>query len=103
GKEMSIGRYYLRAGNELAAINRFRTVIEQYQTTTHAPEALERLTEAYMSLGIIREAQPAAAVLGYNYPGIAWYQDAYNLLTGAHLKSEEDKGSWISRAYHRVF
>lgn len=103
GKEMAIGRYYLRAHNELAAINRFRAVIEQYQTTTHTPEALERLTEAYMSLGIVREAQTAAAVLGYNYPGSPWYEDAYGLLTNAHLKPEEDKGSWISRAFHRVF
>jgi outer membrane protein assembly factor BamD len=103
GKEMSIGRYYLRGGDELAAINRFRKVVEQYQTTTHTPEALERLTEAYLSLGVVKEAQTAAAVLGYNYPGSPWYEDAYGLLTGAHLKPEEDKGSWISRAFHRVF
>jgi len=103
GKEMSIGRYYLRAGDELAAINRFRTVVEQYQTTTHTPEALERLTEAYLSLGVVKEAQTAAAVLGYNYPGSPWYEDAYALLTGVHLKPEEDKGSWISRAFRRVF
>jgi outer membrane protein assembly factor BamD len=103
GKEMSIGRYYLRAGDELAAINRFRKVVEQYQTTTHTPEALERLTEAYLSIGVVKEAQTAAAVLGYNYPGSPWYEDAYGLLTGAHLKPEEDKGSWISRAFHRVF
>jgi outer membrane protein assembly factor BamD len=103
GKEMSIGRFYLRAGDELAAINRFRIVIEQYQTTTHTPEALERLTEAYLSLGIVKEAQTAAAVLGYNYPGSPWYEDAYDLLTGAQLKPEENKDSWISRAFNRVF
>jgi outer membrane protein assembly factor BamD len=103
GREMAIGRFYLHAGDELAAINRFRRVIEQYQTTSHTPEALERLTEAYLSLGIIKEAQTAAAVLGYNYPGSPWYEDAYDLLTGAQLKPEEDEGSWISRAFRRVF
>ena len=69
GKEMTVGRFYLTQGEYLAAINRFRTVIDKYQTTNHAPEALERLTEAYLALGIVKEAQTAAAVLGYNYPG----------------------------------
>ena len=70
GKEMEIGRYYLRTGSSIsAAINRFRRVIENYQTTTHVPEALERLTECYLALGVTDEAQTAAAVLGYNYPG----------------------------------
>ena len=103
GKEMEIGRYYLTRGLYIAAINRFRTVIERYQTTTHVPEALHRLVEAYLSLGIEREAQTAAAVLGYNYPGSDWYEDSYALLTGRNLQPVEDKGSWISRAFRSVF
>jgi outer membrane protein assembly factor BamD len=82
GKEMSIGRYYLRRGQYLAAINRFRNVIERYQTTTHVPEALHRLTEAYLALGLDQEAQKNAAVLGYNFPSSPWYQDSYALLNG---------------------
>ena len=80
GKEMSIGRYYLKRGEQVAAIQRFRTVIEKYQTTSHVPEALHRLVEAYLSLGVIKEARTAAAVLGNNYPGSEWYEDSYNLL-----------------------
>jgi outer membrane protein assembly factor BamD len=82
GKEMSIGRYYLRRGQYLAAINRFRNVVERYQTTTHVPEALHRLTEAYLALGLDQEAQKNAAVLGYNFPSSPWYQDSYALLNG---------------------
>ena len=103
GKEMDVGRYYLRKGQYIAAINRFRTVIEKYQTTSHCPEALERLTEAYMSLGITKEAQTAAAVLGFNYPGSEWYQNSYALLTKSDLAPKEDKGSWISKAFRTVF
>ena len=103
GREMTIGRFYLRNGDYIAAINRFRTVVDKYQTTTHAPEALERLTEAYLALGIVKEAQTSAAVLGFNYPGTDWYMDAYNLLTNQNLAPEEDKQSWISKAYHAVF
>ena len=103
GKEMEIGRYYLRKHEWVAAINRFRRVIEQYQTTSHVPEALERLTEAYLSLGVVDEAQTAAAVLGYNYPGSEWYRASYSLLKGEDLQPQEDKGSWISRALHTVF
>ncbi|MEN6542279.1 outer membrane protein assembly factor BamD [Parvibaculum sp.] len=103
GKEMEIGRYYLKRREYIAAINRFRVVIEKYQTTTHVPEALHRLVEAYLSLGIKTEAQTAAAILGYNYPGSDWYQDSYALLAGQGLKPEEDKGSWISKAWHTVF
>jgi outer membrane protein assembly factor BamD len=102
GKEMEIGRYYLYQGDYIGAINRFRTVVEQYQTTPQITEALERLTEAYYALGITKEAQTAAAVLGANYPGSPWYQDAYNLLKGHNLKPQEDKGSWISRAFHKI-
>ena len=80
GKEMEIGRFYERRGQWLAATIRFRTVIDKYQTTTHTPEALERLVEAYLSLGIPEEAKKAAAVLGANYPGSVWYQRAYKLM-----------------------
>ncbi len=80
GKEMAIGRWYLRRGEQLAAITRFRTVVEKYQTTSHAPEALHRLVEAYLALGVIKEAQTAAAVLGHNYPGSEWYEDSFTLM-----------------------
>jgi outer membrane protein assembly factor BamD len=102
GKEMAVGRYYLTRGDYIGAINRFRVVIEQYQTTPQIAESLERLTEAYYSLGLNSEAQTAAAVLGANYPGSEWYTDSYNLLKGRNLKPIEDKGSWISQAFHRV-
>jgi outer membrane protein assembly factor BamD len=102
GKEMSVGRYYQTRGDFIGAINRFRVVVEQYQRTPQIAEALERLTEAYYSLGLYDEAKTAAAVLGANYPGSPWYQDAYNLLKGHNLKPEEDKGSWISKAFHRI-
>ena len=103
GKEMEIGRFYLAEGNFVSAINRFRIVIEQYQTTSHAPEALHRLAESYLALGVADEAQTAAAVLGHNYPGSLWYQDSYALLTGRDLRPQESEGSWISRAWRSVF
>jgi outer membrane protein assembly factor BamD len=103
GKEMTIGRFYLHQGEYLAAINRFHTVIDKYQTTTHTAEALERLTEAYLALGVVKEAQTSAAVLGYNYPGSAWYQDAYRLLTAENVAPSEDEESWISKAFRAVF
>jgi outer membrane protein assembly factor BamD len=81
GKEMAVGRYYQVRGQYLAAINRYKTVVDQYQTTTHVPEALERMTESYIALGVFDEAERTASVLGYNYPGSEWYQNAYNLLT----------------------
>jgi outer membrane protein assembly factor BamD len=86
GKEMAIGRWYLRQDNALAAIGRFKTVIDRYQTTSHAPEALYRLVAAYLSLGLTDEAKRDGAVLGYNFPGDRWYYDAYNLLTAKGLK-----------------
>jgi outer membrane protein assembly factor BamD len=89
GKEMEIGRYYLRQGKHVAAINRFRNVIEYYQTTTHVPEALHRLTEAYLALGVQQEARKAAAVLGYNFPGSRWYQDSYALMVDGAPSSDE--------------
>ena len=91
-------------GDYIGAINRVRTVVDQYQTTPQIAEALERLTEAYYSLGLDSEAQTAAAVLGRNYPGSTWYKDAYNILKGAHLQAAmEDKRSWISKAVQTVF
>ncbi len=103
GKEMEIGRYYLIRHDYIAAINRFRIVIEKYQTTTHTPEALERLTEAYLALGIKTEAQTAAAILGYNFPGSDWYEDSYAMLSGEGLEPVENKDSWISKAWNSVF
>lgn len=102
GKEMAVGRYYLTRGDYIGAINRFRTVVDQYQTTPQIAEALERLTEAYYSLGLNNEAQTAAAVLGKNYPGSPWYQAAYNILRGRNLKPMEDRGSWISQAFRKI-
>jgi len=86
GKEMTIGRYYLRAGDPIAAIGRFRTVVDRYQTTSHTPEALDRLVEIYLTLGLPGEAAKNGAVLGYNYPGDIWYRDAYRLLTSKGLR-----------------
>jgi outer membrane protein assembly factor BamD len=102
GKEMAVGRYYLTRGDYIGAINRFRMVIQQYQTTPQIAESLERLTEAYYALGLDSEAQTAAAVLGANYPGSEWYMDAYNILKKRNLTPLENKGSWISQAFHRV-
>jgi outer membrane protein assembly factor BamD len=98
GKEMEIGRFYERSGQEVAAINRYRTVIEKFQTTTHVPEALHRLTECYLAVGLREEAQTSAAVLGHNFPGSPWYSASYALLEGADLTPAEDQSSWISRA-----
>jgi outer membrane protein assembly factor BamD len=86
GKEMNVGRYYLRQGDTLAAVGRFRTVVDRYQTTTHAPEALYRLVEGYLTLGLLEEAARNGAVLGYNYPGDPWYSEAYKLLTDKGLR-----------------
>lgn len=95
GKEMEIGRYYLRQGQVNAALNRFRTVVTDYQTTMHVPEALHRLVEAYMTLGLKGEATRVAAVLGYNYPGSPWYEDSYKLLDPDQRKElMENRGLW---------
>ncbi len=96
GKEMEIGRYYMQRREYLAAINRFKYVIEKFQTTRHVPEALHRVTESYLALGITDEAQMATAVLGYNYPGSSWYQDSYTLLEQNSLKPQQKKSSWLS-------
>ena len=102
GKEMEIGRFYLDKRDFIGAINRFKVVVTQYQTTRHVEEALERLTEAYVSLGIIDEAQTAAAVLGHNFPDSTWYKDAYKLVKNAGGEPNENKESWMSKAFKKV-
>ena len=102
GKEMEVGRYYLTRGDYIGAINRFREVVDQYQTTPQIAEALERLTESYYSLGLDSEAQTAAAVLGANYPGTVWYQDSFNILRGRNLMPKADQQSWIYKAFHKM-
>lgn len=104
GKEMAIGRWYLKKGYTLAGIIRFRNVVAKYQMTNHTPEALHRLTEAYLSLGIVKEAQATAAVLGYNFPGNVWYGDSYALLEGKGLEPQRPEGrSWLARLWNNVF
>ncbi|WP_275783483.1 outer membrane protein assembly factor BamD [Pararhizobium gei] len=98
GKEMQVGRYYLERREYLAAITRFRTVVEQYPTTNQVEEALARLVETYFAMGITGEAQTAAAVLGHNYPDSQWYADSYKLLQTGGLEPRETGNSWISRA-----
>ena len=98
-QEMMVGRYYLRHNNFLAAINRFRTVVTDYQTTEQVEEALMRLTEAYMALGIVNEAQTAAAVLGHNFPDSKWYSHAYALLGNVGLQPQQHEGSWITQTW----
>lgn len=95
GKEMEIGRYYLKRGHYAAAVNRFRVVVEDFQTTSHTPEALHRLIECYLSLGLVDEAQTAGAILGYNYQSSEWYQDAFTLLTGQGLQLEPAGDGWL--------
>ena len=99
GKEMMIGRYYLERRNYTGAINRFKAVVTQYQTTRHVEEALMRLTESYMALGIVGEAQTAAAVLGHNFPASPWYKDAFTLVQTGGNPPKENKTSWISKAF----
>ncbi len=99
GREVMTGKFYLDRRDYSGAINRFKVVVTRYQTTRHVEEALLRLTEAYMALGVVEEAQTSAAVLGHNFPDSRWYQDAHALLTSRGLKPSENKGSWISRAF----
>lgn len=99
GAEMQVGRYYLERRNYTGAINRFRNVVSQYQRTRHVEEALSRLTEAYYAMGIVDEAQTAAAVLGHNFPDSPWYRDSYALLQSGGLEPRENRSSWISRAF----
>jgi outer membrane protein assembly factor BamD len=102
GREMNIGRYYMEKRDYTAAINRFKVVVTRYQTTRHVEEALARLTEAYMAIGIVSEAQTAAAVLGHNFPDSRWYQDAYNLVKSGGAEPSENKDSYISKAFKRI-
>lgn len=102
GKEMEIGRYYYKNNSYLAGINRFKRVVTDYRNTSQTPEALYRLSEGYMALGIVSEAQTAAAVLGYNYPNSEWYKDAYRLVSSDGQAPVEDKGSWISKTFASV-
>jgi outer membrane protein assembly factor BamD len=101
-KEMAIGRYNLEKRNFIGAINRFKVVVTQYQTTRHVEEALYRLTEVYMTMGIAQEAQTAAAVLGHNFPDSKWYQDAYNLVKSGGFEPKEEKDHWITKAFKKV-
>jgi outer membrane protein assembly factor BamD len=98
GKEMQTGRYYLERREYIAAVKRFRYVVENYSNTRHVEEALARLTEAYYAMGLTSEAQTAAAVLGHNYPDSQWYKDSYKLLQSNGLEPRENSGSWISKA-----
>jgi outer membrane protein assembly factor BamD len=102
GKDMDIGRYYEKLGYYLAAINRFKIVVNTYQTTTHVPEALERLTECYLALGLRKEAEKTAAVLGYNYPGSKWYQAAYALVAQGKTATGGGPG-WFGEVVGSVF
>lgn len=98
GKEMQVGRYYLERKEYLAAVSRFRTVVEQYPNTNQVEEALARLVEAYYAMGVTSEAQTAAAVLGHNYPDSQWYNDSFKLLQSGGLEPRESGSSWIARA-----
>ena len=101
GKEMEIGRYYLKRGHYVASINRFRIVVEEFQTTTHTPEALHRLVEAYLSLGLDAEAQTAGAILAVNFRSTPWYQDSYALLTGRGLTLEPAGDGFLTAVYRQ--
>lgn len=101
GKEMEIGRYYLRSGQYAAAVNRFRVVVEQFQTTSHTPEALHRLVESYLALGLTQEAQTAAAILGHNFQGSDFYDDSHRLLTGRGLNPQAQGQSWLTSVYRQ--
>ncbi len=97
GKEMEVGRFYLTRGHYLGAINRFRAVVEKYQTTSHIPEALHRLVECYLALGLLDEARKTASVLGYNYPGSEWYVDSYALVESGQLPADSQPKRGLGR------
>jgi len=101
-KEMEIGRYYLKRKHYTAAVNRFRVVVEDFQTTSQTPEALHRLVECYLSLGLVDEAQTAGAILGHNYRATDWYQDSFVLLTGQGLRPEANGDGWLQSIYRQV-
>jgi outer membrane protein assembly factor BamD len=102
GKEMEVGRFYLKRGQYIGAINRFRVVVDKYQTTSHVPEALHRLVECYLALGLAEEARKVAAVLGHNYPGSPWYNDSYALVETGTLPAD-DRPGFVSRAWRSIF
>jgi outer membrane protein assembly factor BamD len=102
GKEMEVGRFYLMRGHYVGAINRFRNVVDKYQTTSHVPEALHRLIEAYLSLGLTEEARKTAAVLGHNFPGSQWYADSYGLVQTGKLPPE-DRPNILVRSFNWLF
>jgi outer membrane protein assembly factor BamD len=99
GKEMQVGRYYLERREYIAAIGRFKVVVTDYQNTRHVEEALARLVEANLAMGLVQEAQTAAAVLGHNFPDSQWYKDSYALLNSGGYQPEEQRGSWLSQAF----
>lgn len=101
-KEMEIGRYYLKRGHYAASINRFRVVVEEFQTTTQTPEALLRLVEAYLALGLTDEAQTAGAILGYNFQSSPFYHDAYRQLRGRGLEPEARGDNWLTNVYRQM-
>ncbi len=101
-KEMEIGRYYIKRNHFAASVNRFRVVVEDFQTTSHTPEALHRLVEAYLSLGLVEEAQTAGAILGYNYQSTEWYADSFALLTGQGLEPRAIGNNWLSAIYRQM-
>jgi outer membrane protein assembly factor BamD len=101
-KEMEIGRYYLKRGNYAAAINRFRTVVQDYQTTSYTAEALHRLVECYLALGFTDEAQTAAAILGYNYQSSPFYEDSFKLLKGRGLEPKVKGDGWLAKVYRQM-
>ncbi|CUH85693.1 outer membrane protein assembly factor BamD [Thalassovita mediterranea] len=102
GKEMEVGRYYLRREHYPAAVNRFRVVLEEFQTTSHTPEALHRLVEAYLSLGLTDEAQTAGAILGHNFRSSDWYEESYALLTGQGLEPKAKGDNWLRQIYRQT-
>jgi outer membrane protein assembly factor BamD len=99
GKEMQVGRYYLERREYVAAVNRFKVVVTEYADTRHVEEALARMVEANMAMGLVNEAQTAAAVLGHNFPDSEWYQESYSLLQTGGYQPNEDKGSWLSELF----
>ena len=101
-KEMEIGRFYLKRDHFAAAVNRFRTVVEDFQTTSHTPEALHRLVESYLSLGLVEEAQTAGAILGFNYQATEWYEDSFALLTGQGLEPQVLGDNWLAAIYRQM-
>jgi outer membrane protein assembly factor BamD len=102
GKEMEVGRYYLRRGNHAAAMNRFRMVVQNYATSTHTPEALHRLVEVYLFLGLEEEAQTAAAILGHNFRASPFYEESFRLLSGRGLQAEASGESWLRQIYRET-